>query len=249
MAIVSIRRIGSRKWWPRLTEAEPGSPLYRESADSLPPGRTRGRSTPVYWRAYEPEGPIRRVYSAHNLGLRRADAPRFLFEDTPLRAGLERAFSERILQADRVIWHNRRVTVQHEGSQSLPELWTQALGRGRCRALLWEEHPSPLERRWGTPGWLGTLLYVLAVTLRDSGKQFRDLPGRGLRGAGLLKLPGYVLLTMAFHMASGVGMFSALSESKRRAIHRNSTSQAPEGTANRDATAATTLTGTETLHD
>lgn len=179
------------------------------------PGSLAQILNPVYWRAYEREGPLRQIYSAHNLGLRRKDVPAFLFEDTPLRAGLERELSARIRKAGRLIWHNRRVTVLHEGEATLTELWQQALGRGYYRMILWRRHPNALDRRLRPLGYLSIPIYVFMLFARDSTRQLRDLPARGLRGPALLKLPGYVLFTYLFHVMSSVGMFRVLRHMER----------------------------------
>lgn len=165
---------------------------------------------PVYWQGYAPEGPLRQIYSAHNLGLRRSDVPEFLFEDTPLRAGLERTLSAKIRRAGRTIWHNRRTTVLHEGSASVRELRQQALGRGYYRMILWRRHPNAVDRALRPLGYFGIPIYVLLVFLRDSARQFRDLRARGLSGLRLLKLPGYIMFTLAFHLVGGVSMFRVL---------------------------------------
>ncbi|MFL5680087.1 MAG: glycosyltransferase [Chloroflexota bacterium] len=159
---------------------------------------------PVYWRAYEAEGPIHQVYSAHNLGLRRRDVPQFGFEETPLRAGLEREMSRRIRGAGRVIWHNRRTSVMHEGAASLRELRQQALGRGYYRMILWRRHPNELDRALRPLGYVGIPIYVLLVFLRDSWRQFQSLRSRG--AAGLARLPGYVMFTLGFHLVGGLSM-------------------------------------------
>jgi hypothetical protein len=165
---------------------------------------------PVYWQAYAPEGPLRQIYSAHNLGLRRQDIPGLLFEDTPLRAGLERELSARIRRAGRLIWHNRRTTVTHEGSASLHELRRQALGRGYYRMILWRRHPNRLDRALRPLGYLGIPIYVALVFLRDSARQFRGREERGLGGLGILKLPGYIAFTLGFHVLGGVSMVRVL---------------------------------------
>src|SRR5829696_5396989 len=85
--------------------------VYVQGTSRFAPGLYAHVLSPVYWRSYEPEGPINQVYSAHNLAIRRADVDSFQFEDTDLRAGLERTLSERIRRTGRVIWHNRRTVV------------------------------------------------------------------------------------------------------------------------------------------
>jgi hypothetical protein len=174
------------------------------------PGSLAQILNPVYWRAFEREGPIRQVYSAHNLGLRRRDLPEFLFEDTPLRAGLERELSGRIRKAGRQIWHNRRVTVLHEGEATLGELWQQAVGRGYYRMILWRRHPNALDRRLRPLGYLSIPIYVFMLFGRDATRQVRDLPARGLTGPSLLKLPAYIAFTYVFHVMSSVGMVRVL---------------------------------------
>jgi glycosyltransferase involved in cell wall biosynthesis len=174
------------------------------------PGSLAQILNPVYWRAFEREGPLRQIYSAHNLGLRRSDLPELLFEDTPLRAGLERELSSRIRKAGRLIWHNRRVTVLHDGEATFRELWQQAVGRGYYRMILWRRHPNSLDRRLRPLGYLSIPIYVLFLFGRDSTRQVRDLSARGLTGPSLLKLPGYVLFTYLFHVMSAVGMFRVL---------------------------------------
>lgn len=170
---------------------------------------------PVYWQAYEPEGPIHQIYSAHNVAFRRRDLPAFLFEDTELRAGLERELSRTIRRAGRVIWHNRRTTVTHEGSSSIRELWTQALGRGYYRMILWRRHPNLLDRLLRPLGYAAIPIYVLLVSARDSVRQLRELRERGLIGPGIVRLPIYIVVTIAFHMLGGISMFRVLRHLRR----------------------------------
>ncbi|MEX2080365.1 MAG: glycosyltransferase [Dehalococcoidia bacterium] len=174
------------------------------------PGRFAHILNPVYWQGYKPEGPIRQIYSAHNLGLRRREVPDFLFEDTPLRAGLERQLSARIRRAGRVIWHNRRTTVLHEGASTLHELRQQALGRGYYRMILWRRHPNTLDRLLRPLGYLAIPIYVLLVSVRDSFRQLRGRRERGLVGFAALKLPAYVAFTVGFHIVGGVSMVRVL---------------------------------------
>ncbi len=174
------------------------------------PGRYAHILNPVYWQGYKPEGPLHQIYSAHNLGLWRRDLPGFLFEDTPLRAGLERQLSARIRRTGRTIWHNRRTTVLHEGSSTLGELRQQALGRGYYRMILWRRHPNTLDRLLRPLGYLAIPIYVLLVSVRDSFRQFRGLRERGLVGFAGLKLPAYVAFTIGFHIVGGVSMFRVL---------------------------------------
>lgn len=194
-----------------------------QGVSQFAPGRYAHILNPVYWRGYEPEGPINQIYSAHNLGLRRADLPRFLFEDTPLRAGLERPLSTRIRRAGRVIWHNRRTRVLHEGSSSLAELKMQALGRGYYRMILWRRHPTVLDRALRPLGYFAVPVYVALVSLRDSGRQFRGLRARGLGGLNVLKLPAYIAFTVGFHAVGGVSMIRVM-----RALSRTGEYPAPE---------------------
>ena len=102
------------------------------------------------------------------------------------------------------------------------ELWHKALGRGHYRMLLWRLHPNRLDRALKPLGYLGIPVYVTLVTLRDMGRQFRGLRERGLTGAGLLKLPWYLMMA-AFHAAGGVGMFRAL-----RKLQQTTTLPEPE---------------------
>jgi len=194
-----------------------------QGVSQFAPGPFAHILNPVYWRGYEPEGPINQIYSAHNLGLRREDVPRFLFEDTPLRAGLERPLSTRIRRAGRLIWHNRRTRVLHEGSSSLAELKMQALGRGYYRMILWRRHPTALDRLLRPLGYLGVPIYVLLVSVRDSGRQLRDLRSRGLVGRGLLRLPAYIAFTIGFHVVGGLSMLRVL-----RHVSRTGTFPVPE---------------------
>lgn len=184
--------------------------VYVQGTSQFAPGPYAHLLSPVYWRGYEPEGPISQIYSAHNLAIRRQDVPKFQFEDTPLRAGLERTLSERIRRVGRVIWHNRRAVVQHEGSSSLRELRTQALGRGYYRMILWRRHPNAVDRALRPLGYLAIPIYVMAVSLRDAGRQFRGRRERGLTGLAVLKLPAYIAITFAFHVIGGTSMLRVL---------------------------------------
>src|SRR5262245_10868567 len=66
----------------------------------------------IYWTCgFELEGSIRQIYSVHNLGIRKALHSQFHFEDSPIRAGLERIISPKIRNANYMIWHNRQVQV------------------------------------------------------------------------------------------------------------------------------------------
>jgi GT2 family glycosyltransferase len=178
---------------------------------------------PVYWRAYEPEGPLSQIYSAHNLAMRRRDVDQFLFEETPLRAGLERELSSRIRRAGRVIWHNRRARVTHEGSSSLTELFNQAIGRGHYRMILWRRHPNGLDRVLRPLGYAAIPVYVVLVFLRDAGRQVRAQTEGGLTAGRLLRLPAYVGVTYLFHLIGAVGMFRVL-----RHLSRTGSYPAPE---------------------
>ena len=169
----------------------------------------------LYWTAYRPEGPLHQIYSAHNLAMRRELVSRFGFEDTPLRAGLERTLSSRIREAGLLIWHNRQVTVTHESSHGRREFWEKAIGRGHYRMLLWQLHPNRLDRALLPLGYLGVPLYVFLVGLRDTGRQFRGLRERGLWGPGIVKLPWYILITWAWHIFGGVGMIRVLRHMRR----------------------------------
>jgi hypothetical protein len=184
--------------------------VYVQGKSQFAPGPYAHFLGPVYWRAYEPEGPISQIYSAHNLAIRREDVAAFPFEDTPLRAGLERTLSERIRGTGRTIWHNRRAIVEHEGSASLHELRTQALGRGYYRMILWRRHPNRLDRALRPLGYLGIPIYVAAVAVRDAGRQFRDRQARGLTGLATLKIPVYIAVTVAFHVIGGLSMVRVL---------------------------------------
>jgi hypothetical protein len=184
--------------------------VYVQGTSRFAPGPYAGILNPVYWRGYEPDGPISQIYSAHNLAIRRRDVAAFSFEDTPLRAGLERTLSERIRRAGRVIWHNRRTTVLHEGSASLRELKMQALGRGYYRMILWRRHPNRLDRALRPLGYLAIPIYVALVSVRDAGRQLRDRESRSLRGLALLKLPGYIAFTFGFHVIGGLSMIRVM---------------------------------------
>jgi GT2 family glycosyltransferase len=163
----------------------------------------------LYWAAYQADGPIGRIYSAHNLALSRETVARgLLFEETPLRAGLERLLSDRIRKQGLVIWHNRRTTVHHESSSSFREIGRRALARGHYRMILWRRHPNWLDRALTPLGPLGVPIYVLLVFLRDSVRQVRGLRHRG--GLALLKLPGYLAFTLAFHVVGGAAMLRVL---------------------------------------
>ena len=197
--------------------------VYVQGMSRFAPGPYAHILNPVYWRAYEPDGPINQIYSAHNLAIRRRDVPTFLFEDTPLRAGLERTLSAKIRRAGRLIWHNRGTTVLHEGSASLRELRMQALGRGYYRMILWRRHPNGLDRALRPLGYLAIPIYVALVFLRDSARQFRGRAERGLTGAGVLKLPAYVLFTLVFHVVGGVSMARVM-----RHLNRTGSFPAPE---------------------
>lgn len=197
--------------------------VYVQGVSRFAPGPYAHILSPVYWRGYEPEGPISQIYSAHNLAIRREDATAFSFEDTPLRAGLERTLSERIRRADRVIWHNRRTVVLHEGSSSLHELRMQALGRGYYRMILWRRHPNRLDRALRPLGYLGIPIYVALVTMRDAVRQLRDREARGLTGLALVKLPAYIALTVGFHIVGGISMIRVL-----RHLNRTGEFPAPE---------------------
>jgi glycosyltransferase involved in cell wall biosynthesis len=213
-------------WVREMVDAfERGGPRVAavQGVSQFAPGRYAHILNPVYWRGYEPEGPISQIYSAHNLGLRRQDLPQLLFEDTPLRAGLERPLSTRIRRAGRLIWHNRRTRVLHEGSSSLAELRLQALGRGYYRMILWRRHPTVLDRLLRPLGYLAIPIYVGLVSLRDSGRQFRALRARGLGGLKALKLPAYIAFTVGFHAVGGVSMVRVM-----RALSRTGEFPAPE---------------------
>lgn len=197
--------------------------VYVQGVSRFAPGPYARILGPVYWRGYEPEGPISQIYSAHNLAIRRTDVTAFPFEDTPLRAGLERTLSERIRRAGRVIWHNRRTVVLHEGSSSLHELRMQALGRGYYRMILWRRHPNRLDRVLRPLGYLGIPIYVALVSMRDAIRQIRDRQSRGLTGLALLKLPAYIALTVGFHIVGGVSMLRVL-----RHLNRTGEFPAPE---------------------
>jgi glycosyltransferase involved in cell wall biosynthesis len=184
--------------------------VYVQGTSRFAPGPYAHVLSPVYWRAFEPEGPISQVYSAHNMAIRRRDIAAFQFEDTPLRAGLERTLSERIRRAGRVIWHTRRAVVQHEGSASLKELRTQALGRGYYRMILWRRHPNRLDRALRPLGYLAIPIYVALVAGRDAGRQFRGRRERGLTGLAVLKVPAYIAVTVGFHVMGGVSMVRVL---------------------------------------
>lgn len=163
----------------------------------------------LYWAAYQADGPIGRIYSAHNLALsREAVARGLLFEDTPLRAGLERLLSDRIRKQGLAIWHSRRTTVHHESSSSFREIGRRALARGHYRMILWRRHPNWLDRALTPLGPLGVPVYVLLVFLRDSVRQARGLRQRG--GLAALKLPGYLAFTLGFHVVGGVAMLRVL---------------------------------------
>lgn len=184
--------------------------VYIQGVSRFAPGPYAHMLSPVYWRGYEPEGPISQIYSAHNLAIRRHDVSDFTFEDTSLRAGLERTLSERIRRAGRVIWHNRRTVVLHEGSASLRELRMQALGRGYYRMILWRRHPNRLDRALRPLGYLGIPIYVALVAMRDSVRQLRDREARGLTGLALLRLPVYIVVTIGFHIVGGISMVRVL---------------------------------------
>ncbi len=197
--------------------------VYVQGVSRFAPGPYAHMLSPVYWRGYEPEGPISQIYSAHNLAIRRRDVPAFPFEDTPLRAGLERTLSEQIRRAGRVIWHNRRTVVLHEGAASLHELRMQALGRGYYRMILWRRHPNRLDRALRPLGYLGIPIYVALVAMRDAVRQLRDRQGRGLTGLALLKLPAYIAFTVVFHVVGGISMVRVL-----RHLNRTGAFPAPE---------------------
>jgi GT2 family glycosyltransferase len=163
----------------------------------------------LYWAAYQGDGPIGRIYSAHNLALSRAAVDRgLLFEETPLRAGLERIVSDKIRKAGLTVWHNRRTTVHHESSSSFREIGRRALARGHYRMILWRLHPNWLDRLLSPLGPVGIPVYVLLVFLRDSVRQARGIRHRG--GAAVLLFPGYLAFTMAFHLVGGVAMLRVL---------------------------------------
>lgn len=186
-----------------------------QGASQFAPGPYAHLLNPVYWRAYEPEGPLSQIYSAHNLAIRRRDVPQFRFEDTPLRAGLERELSARIRRSGRVIWHNRRARVTHEGSVSLAELVTQAIGRGHYRMILWRRHPIGLDRALRPLGYAAIPLYVVLLFLRDAGRQVRSLTEDGLSPRRLVRLPAHLTLTYLFHVVGAIGMFRVLSHLSR----------------------------------
>ena len=165
---------------------------------------------PLYWRNYEPDGPIDQIYAAHNLAIRRRDVPAFRFEDTPERAGLERALARKIRAAGRLIWHNRGTTVQHESSMTMHELKTQALGRGYYRMIVWRRHPTTIDRVLTPLGRAAIPFYVLLLFVRDTGRQLKDRTDRGLDGIGILKLVPYVAFTFAFHAVSAISMARVL---------------------------------------
>jgi GT2 family glycosyltransferase len=169
---------------------------------------------PTYWSCgYEPEGPIRQIYSVHNLALRRDLVDRFAFEDSPIRAGLERLISPKIRRAGYLIWHNRRARVLHDTSRTVRDLWHQALGRGYTRMILWRAHPAPLDRALRPLGRLAIPIYVALLTVRDAVRQLRGLGERGLDSPAIVvRLPGSMLFMAAFNAVSAIGMMRALGQ-------------------------------------
>jgi hypothetical protein len=196
---------------------------YVQGRSQFAPGPFAQVLNPLYWRNYEPEGPISQIYSAHNLAIRRADVPEFLFDDTPERAGLERSLARRIRRAGRVIWHNRATTVQHESSMTLRELRQQALGKGYYRMIVWRRHPNAIDRALAPLGQAAIPVYVLLLSVRDGARQLKDRAGRGLHGMALLKLVPYTVFTFAFHAVGAISMSRVL-----RHLERTGSFPAPE---------------------
>jgi hypothetical protein len=189
--------------------------VYVQGVSRFAPGRYSDILSPMYFRNFLPEGPTPQVISSHNVAIRTRDVPEFQFEETTLRGGTERPLSERITGAGRTIWHNRRATVRHEPVSDLHELRMQADDRGYYRMIMWRRTPNRADRALRPLGYLAIPIYVAYVALRDAGRQLRDRPARGLTGAGLLKIPGYIAVTFAFHVVAGLSMLRVLRHYKR----------------------------------
>jgi glycosyltransferase involved in cell wall biosynthesis len=162
----------------------------------------------IWWeRAYEPEGPIDRIFAANNLALRSEFARRAFYPDPrPFRSVWERVMTERIREAGGIIWLNPRPMWRHDFNATMREFVLRALSRGSQFIAARASAPRPgeeLQRRfiWLLP-WVGFPFLVL----RDMRRIIVRTPRTGLSGLQLLRIPIYLVALLPVEVVIWIGM-------------------------------------------
>jgi len=139
---------------------------------------------------------------------------RFHFEDSPIRAGLERIISPKIRRDGYLIWHNRKIRVLHDTSETFRDFYRQALGRGHHRMILWQQHSEKIDRLLLSFGFASIPIYFALLLLRD----FYRLCRANLREPSvlnLLHLPLHFVFLTFFHTVGMFGMARVFGKLKK----------------------------------
>jgi glycosyltransferase involved in cell wall biosynthesis len=162
----------------------------------------------IWWeRAFEPEGPIDRIFAANNLAMRAEFAKRAFYADPrPYRSVWERVMTERVRQAGGTIWLNPRPEWRHDFNATPREFVLRALSRGSQFVAARRDAPRQgegLQRRllWLLP-WVGFPFLLL----RDMRRVVVRAPRAGLSRSQLWRIPVYLIALLPVEIVTWIGM-------------------------------------------
>lgn len=162
----------------------------------------------VWWaRAYEPEGPIDRIYAVNHIAFRRRALEEHGYDEAGSHRGTwERVVSRRLRSARLTIWLSPRARIVHDYEASVAQFVQYGLARGYHLLAARSQEPEGMDRLLASLGWAAPLVVFPGLVVKDAWQILSRAPRTGLRWWELWKVPLYVLAYLPIELVVLAGM-------------------------------------------
>lgn len=162
----------------------------------------------VWWaRAYEPEGPLDRIYAVNHIAFRRRVLEAHAYDDAQSSRGAwERIVSRRLRAAGHTIWLTPRARIVHDYEPSLSQFLEYGLARGYHLLAARFRQPEGADRVLAALGWAAPLVVFPGLVVKDAWRILSRAPRTGLPWWQWWKVPLYVLAYLPIELVVLAGM-------------------------------------------